>query len=118
MQHLQDVTNELREAQKEADRDLMDSRTERFQNLMTVSSLLLAGCFTLAVEGVLPEDPGQMPVFDMNVVEVYYTLLAAALGLNWITILCSLRITDRISRYMAKIQESQQDILKGKLGWR
>ena len=41
------------------------------------------------------------------------TLLAAALGMNWITILCSLRITDRISYYMVQIQERQQDILKG-----
>ena len=75
----------------------------------------MAGCFTLAVEGSLPEDPGQLPIWPyFNIVELHYTLLAMALGLNWVTIMCSLRITDRISRYMGQIQEKQQDILKGK----
>ena len=74
----------------------------------------LAGCFTLAVEGTLPAEPGNEPIFDyFDLTECHYFLLAMALGLNWVTILCSLRITDRISRYMEKVQEQQQNNLKG-----
>ena len=81
---------------------------------MTVSSLLLSACFALAFEGTLPEDTGREPIFDyFTIVELHYSLLAVALGLNWVTIRCSLIITDRISQYMEKKQERQQDILKG-----
>ena len=37
---------------------------------MTVSSLFLAGCFTLAVEGSLPADPGIDPLFRLPLIEV------------------------------------------------
>ena len=107
-QHLQDATKDLREASKEADRDLLDTRTERFQNLMTVSSLFLAGCFTLAVEGKLPEDPGTDPIFGaFEMVELHYLFLGLAIGLNWVTIMCSLRITSRISIYMEKVRAKE-----------
>ena len=102
-QHLQDATKDLQESSKEADRDLMDARTERFQNLMMVSSLFLSGCFTLAVEGTLPEDPGTVFGGRCALVDVYYFLLAISIGLNWVTIMCSLRITSRISDYMQKV---------------
>jgi hypothetical protein len=56
--HFEGILAMLREQDREADRDLWEQRTERFQMLMTVSSLLIAGGFVLIVEGELPAVPG------------------------------------------------------------
>ena len=61
--HFEGILATLREQDREADHDMWEQRTERFQMLMTVSSLLTAGSFALAVEGQLPPEPG---CWDLN----------------------------------------------------
>ena len=56
--HFEGILATLREQDREADHDLWEQRTERFQMLMTVSGLLISGGFALAVEGQLPTEPG------------------------------------------------------------
>ena len=56
--HFEGILSDLREQDREADHDLWEQRTERFQMLMTVSSLLISGGFAMSVEGQLPPDPG------------------------------------------------------------
>ena len=60
--HVQAILADLREHDKEADRDLWEQRSERFQTLMTISGLLFAGAFALAVEGQLPGEPGVIDI--------------------------------------------------------
>ena len=65
---------------READRDLWEQRTERFQMLMTVSSLLISGGFALAVEGQLPSTPGCLDDgCQLEVLAVDYLHLASSL---------------------------------------
>ena len=96
--HAQAVLTDLREHDKEADRDLWEQRTERFQTLMTISSLLFGACVALAVEGKLPADPGEIALelhewawrdpdggpgeIAVELAALHYGLLGAGLGVN------------------------------------
>jgi len=60
----QDMTSQLRESQKESDRDIWEQQSTAKENSMTVAALLLAGAFSMAVEGQLPSDPGYMALPD------------------------------------------------------
>ena len=64
--HFEGILATLREQDREADHDLWEQRTERFQMLMTVSSLLISGAFALSVEGQLPTDPGCLDLFGSS----------------------------------------------------
>ena len=96
--HLKTILTDLLEADKEADRDLWEQRTERFQTLMTVSGLLFAGAFALAVEGDLPREARDDCAFGsgsdcLKLVTLHYSLLASAFGLHLCVISGCLCIT-------------------------
>ena len=90
--HFEGILADLREQDREADRDLWEQRTERFQLLLTVSSLLTAGGFALAVEGTLP------PESDA-VAPLHYFLLALGFGLQLVILGC-LSLTARFAEFM------------------
>ena len=78
--------------------DLWEQRTERFQTLMTVSGLLFAGAFALAVEGDLPREARDDCAFGsgsdcLKLVTLHYSLLASAFGLHLCVISGCLCIT-------------------------
>ena len=68
--HFEGILSDLREQDREADHDLWEQRTERFQMLMTVSSLLISGGFALAVEGQLPPNTGCWDLLGSNETEL------------------------------------------------
>ena len=107
--HLKTILTDLLEADKEADRDLWEQRTERFQTLMTVSGLLFAGAFALAVEGDLPREARNDCAFPtprsdhpncLKLVTLHYSLLASAFGLHLCVISGCLCITRLFSEFM------------------
>ncbi len=104
--HLKTILTDLLEADKEADRDLWEQRTERFQTLMTVSGLLFAGAFALAVEGDLPREARDDCAFGsrsgdcLKLVTLHYSLLASAFGLHLCVISGCLCITRLFSEFM------------------
>ena len=99
--HFEGILADLREQDREADRDLWEQRTERFQLLLTVSSLLTAGGFALAVEGTLP------PESDA-VAPLHYFLLALGFGLQLCVILGCLSLTARFAEFMDLRVHKQQ----------
>ena len=73
----QDMTSQLRESQKEADRDLWEQQNTEKQNIMTVAALFMAGAFAMAVEGQLPAYTGSLMLIPfIEVVDAYYFMLA------------------------------------------
>ena len=103
--HLKTILTDLLEADKEADRDLWEQRTERFQTLMTVSGLLFAGAFALAVEGDLPREARDDCAIGsgsdcLKLVTLHYSLLASAFGLHLCVISGCLCITRLFSEFM------------------
>ena len=89
--------------------DLWEQRTERFQTLMTVSGLLFAGAFALAVEGDLPREARNDCAFPtprsdhpncLKLVTLHYSLLASAFGLHLCVISGCLCITRLFSEFM------------------
>ena len=56
LSHHEEVLHDLREAQKEADRDQWEMTNDRFQTMITSASVLLAGAGSIIVEGQLPAD--------------------------------------------------------------
>ena len=99
--HFEGILADLREQDREADRDLWEQRTERFQLLLTVSSLLTAGGFALAVEGTLP------PESDA-VAPLHYFPLALGFGLQLCVILGCLSLTARFAEFMDLRVHKQQ----------
>ena len=97
--HFEGILADLREQGREA--DLWEQRTERFQLLLTVSSLLTAGGFALAVEGTLP------PESDA-VAPLHYFLLALGFGLQLCVILGCLSLTARFAEFMDLRVHKQQ----------
>ena len=78
----QDMTSQLRESQKEADRDLWEQQNTEKQNTMTVAALFLAGAFAMAVEGQLPADTRDLLLIPfIPLVEAYYFMLALCISM-------------------------------------
>eukprot|EP00854_Cymbomonas_tetramitiformis_P008736 gene8736-10357_t len=89
--HLRQVINDMREAHKEADRDLFDQHNMQLQSLSTVSTLLLASGFALVVEGRLPAHPGTLLDVDPEyVVIAYYASLGIAIVFMSTSLLCGI----------------------------
>ena len=90
--------------------------------LMTVSSLLIAGSFALAVEGQLPTEPGCWDllgsglsncsatghVMMVEVAAVHYVLLACGLGLQLCVVMGCLALTGRFAEFMDLRVQKQQ----------
>jgi acyl-CoA-binding protein len=108
--HLQSILSDLREHDKEADRDLWEQSTDRYTLLMTVSSLLLAGGFALAVEGNLPEEPGMISIFEVGV--LYHFFLAAGFGFHFCVIFGCMKLTSRLREFMEERIYGQAEINK------
>lgn len=125
--HFEGILATLREQDREADHDMWEQRTERFQMLMTVSSLLTAGSFALAVEGQLPAEPGCWdlhgsnttdclatsselgdPVLMFEVAALHYFLLGLGLGMQLVTIMGCLALTGRFAEFMDLRVQKQQ----------
>ena len=120
--HFEGILATLREQDREADHDLWEQRTERFQMLMTVSSLLIAGGFALVVEGQLPTDPGCWDLFGsgktncsepgrvamIEVAAVHYVLLASGLGFLLGCVMGCLALTGRFAEFMDLRVQKQQ----------
>lgn len=78
----QDITSQIRESQKEADRDLWEQQNTEKQNIMTVAALFMAGAFALAVEGQLPANTGNLMILPfIAVVDAYYFMLAFCISM-------------------------------------
>ena len=78
----QDITSQIRESQKEADRDLWEQQNTEKQNIMTVAALFMAGAFALAVEGQLPANTGNLMILPfVAVVDAYYFMLAFCISM-------------------------------------
>ena len=128
--HFEGILADLREQDREADRDLWEQRTERFQMLMTVSGLLVAGGFTLAAEAQMPAaegcwafnnptnklcgdaDAGGDPGGISTITVVYYVLLAVGLGLQFCNIMGCLSLISRFAEFMNLRVQKQQLINK------
>lgn len=120
--HLKTILTDLLEHDKEADRDLWEQRTERFSTLMTVSGLLFAGAFALAVEGDLPREArddcairATTPRRDcLKLVTLHYSLLASAFGLHLCVISGCLCITRLFGEFM-DVRLKGQAVIKRKM---
>ena len=122
--HSQAILADLREHDKEADRDLWEQRTERFQTLMTISSLLFGACVALAVEGPgnMPEELGEISLelresvrdapIVVDLAALHYGLLGAGLGLNVCVVLGCRRITQLFAEFMDERLRGQAAINK------
>ncbi|KAK3269606.1 hypothetical protein CYMTET_21961 [Cymbomonas tetramitiformis] len=111
--HLRQVINDMREAHKEADRDLFDQHNMQLQSLSTVSTLLLASGFALVVEGRLPAHPGTLLDVDPEyVVIAYYASLGIAIVFMSTSLLCGIWLGDEMSTFMRKQTKQQQGQLK------
>ena len=117
---MQDVTTQLRESQKEADRDLWEQQNNQMQSVMMVGALLLAGAFQLCVEGQLPPHSGNLLLLEKllpnedgpRLVVVYYFAVGGALSLLLMSILSAVIFTTRMSRYMFARTFKQQRTLR------
>lgn len=118
--HFEGILADLREQDREADRDLWEQRTERFQMLMTVSSLFTTGGFALAVEGQLPADPGCWDLsgsgeracgtsaLHIEVAALHYVLLACGFGMQLCVVMGCLALTSRFAEFMDMRVQKQQ----------
>ena len=111
--HFEGILADLREQDREADRDLWEQRTERFQMLMTVSSLLISGGFVLVVEGQLPPTSGCLVELrngscQFEVAALHYFLLAWGFGCELCVIMGCLALTSRFAEFMDLRVQKQQ----------
>jgi len=111
--HFEGILADLREQDREADRDLWEQRTERFQMLMTASSLLISGGFTLVIEGQLPPTSGCLVELRsgsclFEVAALHYFLLAWGFGCQLCVIMGCLALTSRFAEFMDLRVQKQQ----------
>lgn len=111
--HFEGILADLREQDREADRDLWEQRTERFQMLMTASSLLISGGFTLVIEGQLPPTSGCLVELRsgsclFEVAALHYFLLAWGFGCELCVIMGCLALTSRFAEFMDLRVQKQQ----------
>jgi uncharacterized membrane protein YgcG len=112
-QHMQDVTSQLREAQKEADRDLWEQLNMEKESTMTVASLFLAGAFALTVEGLLPAETRGLWIWPkIEVVDSYYLCLGLCVSMLFVSVLAGMATVRRMSRFMLARTSQQQLTLR------
>ena len=113
-QHVQDITAQLRESQKEADRDLWEQLNLQKESMMTIAALCLAATFDMAVQGKVPADaPSTLWLTDrLNLLDAYYFCLAMSIAMHFSSILAGLESVNRMSSFMVFRIASQQKTLR------
>jgi hypothetical protein len=103
--HQEEVLQELREAQKEADRDQWEMTNDRFQTIITSASVLLAGAGSIIVEGLLPAESEEW------VQVAYAASTSLSFGMLLIAVVCGMVTTNRIADFMSMRARAQREVL-------
>ena len=103
-------------AAREAERDMWEQRNTQFQTLVLAATVMIGGGFSLIVEGTLPEGSGvsghRVPDF---VVVCYSFFLACGFVLLFLSIVISLKVLSKISKFMYNQFDQQYKKMKFRL---
>ena len=111
--HMVDIAVELREAEKESDRDNWEQRNSLCQTLLVGASIMLAASCSVIVEGLANLDRDEGLGADPQFQVVFAVVLSLAFGSLFLCIILAIMATSRMSKFMQKRADTQRlNILK------
>jgi hypothetical protein len=102
---LEESTNNHREAQKEADRDLWEQKNDNIQTLLTSASVLFGMTAAIIIEGTLPANS------DEALQIAFMAGTGMSFGGLFLCIVSSMLLNSRMSEFMQKRVVAQRRIL-------
>lgn len=104
-QHFQQLNADLISSGRESERDMFDQRNQNFQTIILAASVMFSALSTVIVQGYLPLNAS-------NIIFVSYALFCAlSFASLFISIIVSLEVVRRASRFMYRRAHSHSKLL-------